>query len=282
MLHKDSNRETVKSIRRRRLKIIDFHVHTFPEKIAEKAIATLKAKSHTENFLDGTIKTLVGSMKSAGINFSVLQPVATKPEQVQSINNNAIKINSKYENIISFGAIHPDFKNFHEELKRISQAGIKGIKLHPVYQGVNADDERYIEILRCANECNLAVLIHAGRDIGFPNDDKALPEKILKAIKSAPETKIILAHMGGWRCWNEAEKLFADIENICIDTAFSFEYLGEENFVRMIKRFGSERVLFGTDSPWSSQTESVEKIKLLPLTDSEKEKILYSNAKQII
>ena len=88
--------------------------------------------------------------------------------------------------------------------------------------------------------------------------------------------------MGGWKCWNEAERLFADFENILIDTAFSFEYLGEENFVRMIKRFGSERVLFGTDSPWSSQTESVEKIKLLPLTDSEKEKILYSNAKRII
>lgn len=281
MLHKDRNCETVKSTRRCRLKIIDFHVHTFPEKIAAKAITTLKAKSKTENFTDGTIKMLVDSMESAGINYSVLQPVATKPKQVESINTNAMKINSDYKNIISFGAIHPDFENSDDELKRISEAGIKGIKIHPVYQNTNINDERYIKILRASGEFNLSVLIHAGWDIGFPGDDKALPKKIFDAIKFSPDTKIILAHMGGWRCWNEAEKLFADVENIFIDTAFSFD-LSNDDFVRMIKIFGSERVIFGTDSPWASQAETVKNINLLPITEKEKENIFYNNAEKII
>ncbi len=283
------------------MKIIDFHVHTFPEKIAASAIKQLSSKSHTKNFTDGTVNALANSMKEAGVNYSVLQPVATNPKQVTKINDVAIKINNegKTTGIFSFGAIHPDFENFYDELKRIYDFGIKGIKIHPVYQGVDVDDERYINILEAANEIGLAVLIHAGWDIGFPEDEKSMPKKIFNALKSSNASKIILAHMGGWRCWEEAEEIFADIKDVYIDTAFSSgeftsngdghyksseecKMLNDEEFLRMIKIFGSDRVIFGTDSPWSSQSECVEKIKSLNLTDKEISDIFYNNASKFI
>ena len=242
-------------------------------------------------------------MKEAGISYSVLQPVATRSEQVRSINDKAVKLNSDSKNIISFGAMHPDFENFEEELERISLAGIKGIKLHPVYQGLNIDDGKFIKILACACDFNLAVLIHAGWDIGFPGNDFAMPERIYKALKKikikSPK-KIILAHMGGWRAWSEAEKFFADYDGIFIDTAFSLgsftpngdnfykspeecEMLSPEKFTKIIKSFGASRVIFGTDSPWSSQKESVESFKALKnLSDAEKNLILYQNAASIV
>ncbi|MBR1486342.1 MAG: amidohydrolase family protein [Synergistaceae bacterium] len=299
--------------------VVDFHVHTFPEKIAASALEKLQAKSHTRPFTDGTLSALELSMKESGVSFSILQPVATSPKQVSSINDKAIKQlemrNEKLEiknnsalripnselKIISFGAMHPEFENFEFELERIARADIKGIKLHPVYQNLNIDDEKFIKILSCACDFNLAVLIHAGWDIGFPGNDFAMPERIYKALKKIKNPKkIILAHMGGWRAWDEAEKFFADFDGVFIDTAFSLgsftpngdnfyknssecEMLSPEKFTKIIKSFGASRVLFGTDSPWSSQKDSVESFKALEnLSDEEKNLILFQNAAFIL
>jgi len=282
-------------------RIIDFHTHTFPNKIAPRAVASLISKSHTRAFTDGTLKALNESMKAAGIDYSVILPVATKPEQVVKINDSAIEINSRCENIISFGAIHPDYEDFSRELKRLSLAGIKGIKIHPVYQGVNINDERFTRILTKCRELGLIVSIHSGWDIGFPGAECSLPVKILNALKKSGPVRVILAHMGGWRCWDEVCGLFAGLENVLIDTAFSLgafvpaegddyyktpeecEMLDAQEFTRIIKAFGADRVLFGTDSPWSSQAECVREMDSLALiSSSERELIFHGNAERLL
>lgn len=278
--------------------ITDFHVHTFPEKIAASALEKLQSKSHTRPFTDGTLNALETSMKNACVSRSVLQPVATKPEQVTGINDKAVKINSDYQNIISFGAMHPYFENYEAELERIFLAGIKGIKLHPVYQGLSVDDGKYIRILQKACALGLAVLIHAGWDIGFPGNDNAMPEKIKNALeKIHSDKKIILAHMGGWRAWNAA-KIFLSYEGVYIDTAFSLgeftpngdnfyktreecKMLNEDEFVEIIKTFGAERVIFGSDSPWASQKDSIERLNAIKsLNESDKNLIFSINAEK--
>ena len=276
--------------------IIDVHVHTFPEKIASHALGVLSSNSHTRPFTDGTIHGLSESMRQSGITCSIIQPVATKPEQVKRINDTAMKINAEGEStgVYSFGGIHPIFDDCRAELSRIAESGIKGVKIHPVYQGLNIDDERYVRILKISGELGLIVMIHAGWDIGFPGDDSALPERIARALGMAGNVRVILAHMGGWRCWNESAKLFAGRENVYIDTAFSLgrfypngdgyysgghdcDMLSEKEFVKMIRAFGSERVIFGTDSPWASQKECVNEFMSLGLDDNEKENILCNN-----
>ena len=167
--------------------IIDVHVHTFPERIAAHALGTLSRNSHTQPFTDGTIPGLRASMREAGITLSVIQPVATKPEQVTRINDSAMRINAEGESagIISFGGIHPSFPEIDAELKRIREAGILGVKVHPVYQNVPIDDERYVKILKRCGELGLIVMIHAGWDIGFPSDDSAVPARIARALDMA-------------------------------------------------------------------------------------------------
>ena len=282
------------------MKVIDIHTHTFPAKIAARALETLKAKSHSRAFTDGTIEMLAESMNSAGIGCSVIQPVATNPKQVVHVNDSSIAINERFSEtgIMSFGAMHPDFEEYSAELERLSRAGIKGIKLHPVYQGVPVDDERYVRILSRAGELGLIVMLHAGWDIGFPGNDFALPWRISRALRASGDVRVILAHMGGWRAWREAEEIFAD-ERVYIDTAFSlgeFEALDDgyyssreeclmlsrEDFVRMIRSFGAERVIFGTDSPWASQQETLSQINSLPLTESEKSRIFYENTAELL
>ena len=58
--------------------------------------------------------------------------------------------------------------------------------------------------------------------------------------------------------------------------------MGVEEFMKLVKTFGAEKILFGTDSPWSSQKESIDFIKNLPLSDVEKNKILGDNAEKLL
>lgn len=280
--------------------IIDIHTHTFPETIAAKAVDKLKHNSHTQPFLDGTAASLSASAISAGIDLAVIQPVATSPKQVEGINDGALRVNltSASTHLHSFGGMHPAFEDPERELARIAEAGLKGIKLHPVYQLVDMDDPAYIRLLRAAAANGLLVLIHAGIDVGFLDLTYSSVEKIARAIDAVPSGRYILAHMGGWRQWEEATRLFAGRENIWIDTSFSIgdmvpcgdgfyethsaSRLSTEQFLAMKDAFGPEKLLFGTDSPWEDQAAEVARIRALPIPEHEKTAILGGNAKALL
>ena len=281
-------------------RVIDFHTHTFPEAIAARAVMQLSAASHTKAFTDGTEAGLRESMRAAGIGISVILPVATSPKQVVKINDASMRINERAgeTGLVSFCCMHPDFEDWHRELGRIRAAGIRGIKLHPVYQGVDFDDPRYLRILGWAAELGLCVLIHAGLDVGFPGVVHASPGMIVHTLKEVGPVTLILAHMGGWRCWDEVLDLLPG-SSAYIDTSFSLGtmtpngdgyyqsedglcLLDEERFVTLVRAFGAERVLFGTDSPWASQSETLALARALPLTAEEAEFFFYKNAARLL
>ena len=279
--------------------IIDMHTHIFPEKISAYVIEKLSLTSRTKYFSDGTINGLKKSMDAAQINYSVILPVATTPKQVEKINSSTAALNEKFfsDGIISFGCIHPDYTNYREELSRMKNFGLKGIKIHPVYQDINLDDKKYLRIIYRAAELDLIVVTHAGLDIGFPGVVRCSPEMARHVVEEVGDFKFILAHMGGWKNWSDVLKILAGTK-IFIDTSFStgkiipradfhwqeddLKLLTPAQFMDFVKIFGAERILFGTDSPWTSAQISIEFIKNLPLTDADKNKILGLNAKKIL
>ena len=273
--------------------ILDFHTHTFPDAIAQSAVDKLKHNSHTRPFSDGTADGLRRSMARAGIDASLVLPVATSPRQVPHVNDASIRMNEQggETGVYSLGCMHPDFEDWHDELGRLSRAGLRGIKLHPPYQGVDFDDPRSLRILSRAGELGLFVIIHAGLDVGMPGAEQATPEKLLRALRAVGPVTLVLAHMGGWRCWKDT--------GVYLDTSFSLgpmtpigdgHYsseaellrLDETDFLRMIRLFGADRILFGTDSPWEDQETEVKKIQALPLTEGEKRAILGDNAARML
>lgn len=279
--------------------IVDFHTHTFPDTIAPTALAKLSGVSHSAPFTDGTCGGLTASMAAAGVDLSVVLPVATSPRQVPHINDAAARGNEKTgeTGLFSFGCMHPDYDDWRAELERIASLGLKGVKIHPVYQGVDLDDPRYLRILERAGELNLIVVTHCGIDIGYPEAENCLPAVVSRAVRQVGPVKLVAAHMGGWKRWEEALELLADT-SVYLDTSFSAGFikplddgyygpeelrlLDEAAFVRMVRCFGAERILFGTDSPWSGQKESVDWIRALPLSPSEKDAILGENARRLL
>lgn len=280
--------------------IADFHTHTFPDQIAPAAVSRLQAASHIRAFADGTASGLRAAMRRAGIDVSLVLPVATNTRQVEKVNDSAVRMNDAAgeTGLYSFGCLHPACENWKEELARLARAGVRGVKLHPYFQETDADDPRYLRILDRCGQLDMTVLIHAGLDVGFPGQDRASPAILRRAVLSVGPVRLVLAHMGGWRCWDEAEQQLTGL-GLYIDTSFSLgsmtpaddgfqrsreesAMLSGERFVRMVRSFGADHVLFGTDCPWGDQAECLALFRALPLSDEEKQAILWDNAARLL
>ncbi len=273
--------------------IIDVHTHVYPEKIAEKAVSKLERVSGVAAKVNGVKSGLTASMERAGVDYSLLLPVATSAKQVDKINEEAGETNARGEEtgLLSFGGIHPDTDNYKEVLQRVKALGLKGIKLHPDYQSTFFDDIRYKRIVAYATELGLYIMVHAGEDIGLPDPIHCRPDHVLEMMADTETDKLILAHMGGWRLWGEVKEKLAGNRNLYFDTAFSMTnlerdgvkgMLDEDQFVDLVRAHGSDRILFGTDSPWSDQKSCVDWIENTALTGEEKEQIFSGNARRIL
>lgn len=277
--------------------VIDFHTHTFPDKIAAATIELLKQKSRTENFSDGTTHGLSEQLKKNGIDLAVVLPVVTNPLKTAKINDAAALVNERTAetHVFSFGGMHPDTPDYKSELKHIAALGLKGIKLHPAYQQVDLDDIRYERIVGYADELGLIVSVHGGVDIGIEGD-WSTPARARKLFDDVKPRKLVMAHMGGWMMWNDVKKYLCG-QPLYLDTSFScgsFGYqssvpqserlqpLTEEEFTEIIRLHGADKVLFGTDSPWSDHAAQLALIRRQPLSEEEKRQILGENAKKLL
>lgn len=262
--------------------MIDFHTHIFPDKIAARSIEALSKVSGVKAATDGTLKGLLASMDRSGVDLSVIMPVVTKPTQFESVNTFAANVNEEYAGkLLSFGGIHPDSEDYKGELNRIKELGLPGIKLHPDYQGVMIDDVRYMNIIEYADTLGMIIMVHAGIDIGLPEPVHCPPDKARKVLDALHPKKLVLAHMGGWKQWDEVYEYLAG-ENVYLDTAFCFDYMTQDMFLKLCEKQGTDKILFATDSPWSDARKDMEVIKSLPLTDEAKEAIFSGNAKKLL
>ena len=58
--------------------------------------------------------------------------------------------------------------------------------------------------------------------------------------------------------------------------------VSDDQFIKLISHFSEDRILFGTDSPWTDQKEMLERTLRLKISDRMKEKMLYQNAVKLL
>ena len=262
-------------------KIIDFHTHAFPDKIAGKTIELLSKKGGIPAHTDGTSEGLRRVLSRAGISLGVVLPVVTRPEQFESVTRFAVQINEEKNGLLSFGGIHPDTTDYKKELKMLFELGFRGIKLHPDYLGVYFDDIRYMRIIEYASELGLIVITHAGVDIGFPDLVRCTPNRALKVLREVKPEKLVLAHMGDWSLWEEVIDTLAG-EAVYLDTAYSMGHISEEHFTVLCRAHGADKILFATDCPWGNPKHDVDTFLSMPLSTEEQELILHRNAERLL
>lgn len=262
------------------MRIIDVHTHAWTDSLAAKAVPALleNAEGRFSAHYDGTIAGLIEEMDRTGVSMSVIQPVATKPSQVPAINDWAASVNEG--RIVAFGAMHPDTEDPRAEVARMAGLGLKGFKMHPEHQDFEPHEERLEPIWRAAIEHDMIVLFHAGADVIHPGVH-GTAESFARLIGAWPELRAILAHLGGFRQWEHVAR-HLEGSDVWLDTAYTMGHLPDEEFVRMVRAHGTDRVLFGTDGPWTDAALEIAHLKTLGFTESELADILGDNAARML
>ena len=200
-------------------------------------------------------------------------PLPQNP-QVRSVNDWIISNSGGM--MIGFGTIHPDYDDPEAEIERLIEAGLKGIKLHPDFQGFDADSPMMDRIYRCIG-ARLPVLMHAGDE----KLDHASPGRIAHVMEKFPELRIIAAHLGGHQKWEEAEEFLIG-RNLWLDTSSAIAFMEPGRAVDIIRKHGVDRVLFGTDYPITYHDRELSIFNRLDLSKEEKESILWKNAARLL
>jgi predicted TIM-barrel fold metal-dependent hydrolase len=258
---------------------IDFHTHAFPDRVAAKAMAALEGTYEVPSYSDATLDGLRASKAAAGIEHCVVVPVATTPAQVRSITDWA-GANSG-DGVTIFGSIHPDLEDPRGEIARMRELGIRGVKFHSEFQDFAPDEERMFPIYEALREAGLIVFFHAGNEIKPLPVIRATPGRIGRVLDAFPGLTVIAAHMGSYLEWDEVWEFLVGRE-IYLDTSFCLHKLGTQRFVDIVRGHGAQRILFGTDSPWSDQLAALTSIRALPLRDDERRLIFRENAARLL
>lgn len=261
------------------MEVIDVHCHVYPDKIAIKAAQSVGKFYGAPMGCDGTMNTLLQESRSAGISRHLIHSVATKPMQVKSINEFiCATVNGNPDLFFGYGTLHPDSTDMEGDINHLIDLNLHGVKIHPDIQGFKLDDYRALKIYELCEKYSLPLLIHTG-DSRF---DMSNPNRLVPILKIYDKLTVIGAHFGGYSMWEEASKMCAGIPNLYVDCSSSLYFLSKDKAVEIIRRYGADRVFFGTDYPMWRMKEELQRFLALPLTDEEREMILYKNAKRVL
>ncbi len=254
--------------------VIDSHCHIYPEKIAKPAVESTGRFYDMTALGDGTVNSLLALGEKVGIDRFVVQSVATTPHQVKSINEFiAREVLLHPDKLIGLGTLHPDSDDLKRDLAHIKELGLHGVKLHPDIQKFKIDDYRCLKIYELCESENMPILMHTG-DHRF---DYSNPNRLVPILDIYKNLTIIGAHLGGWSVWDEAVEKLSGYKNFYVDSSSSLYELPIDRAAEIIRTYGADRVLFGSDFPVFSPDIELERFMALPLTDEERRMILSEN-----
>ncbi len=257
--------------------IIDCHCHIYPEKIAAKAGEGISKFYGLPVKNGSTVQEMTAKAKAVGITHCIVFSVATKVSQVKSINSFiASEVARSNGFLTGLGTLHPDSNDISGDIEYLLSLGLKGVKLHPDFQQFKLDDYRCLKIYELC-EGRLPVLVHTG-DSRY---DFSNPNRLKPILDTYTDLTVIGAHLGGWSVWDTAVDTLTGYKNFYVDTSSSTYWLSPERMTEIIRAYGADRVLFGTDFPVWDSKEEIERFNKLDLTHEEKEKIYYKNAQKL-
>jgi len=258
--------------------IIDAHTHIFPDHQAAAALQATARMFKVPTFGTATAKDLLERMDRCGISYAVIHMVAPVPSMVQGTNTWLMNLGE--DRFIKFGTLHPQFSGNADEIKRLRDAGIAGVKLQPDVQQFFPDDRAIMypvyEAL-CRND--MTVMFHIGGEPLPSPENRSRPAMIARIARDFPELRIIGAHLGGLNMWQDVYKLLAGLPNLWFETSLSYTYIQPHLAQQIIEKHGADRIFFGTDYPFAPIESSLAAARAVNfLTEPQKQAILGQNA----
>ena len=256
--------------------VIDVHAHIYPEKIAERAVGAVGEFYLVDMYGQGTASHLLAAKDRAPLTHFVVHSVATKPSAVASINDFIAEQCRLHPELIGFMAMHQDLEDPEVEIERAVGLGLRGMKLHPDTQKVNMDDPRLMSIYEMIAG-RLPLIVHTGDY----RTDFSHPRRLKRILRAFPNLVVDAAHFGGWSIPEIGYDVLHE-ENVFIDASSSLAFLGNRRTRELVRMWGADRVMFGSDFPMWDPAHEFDTFTSLGFTDDELEKMLGKNAERFV
>ena len=172
------------------------------------------------------------------------------------------KAQEKDNRVIPFtGVDFNDMEGFEDRLQQDVENGAKGMKIHPIIQNVSPTDERVRQVVEEFKlRHKLPIIFHTSRSqyyLGKEREKETPDNGRLELMKQFIESlrndiAIILGHAGMFQFEYVLENL-AQYPNVHVDTTFQHP----ERIQRLLQKFGSHRVIFGSDWPYGDMAPAI-------------------------
>jgi uncharacterized protein len=252
--------------------VFDSHTHIFSLSVIESvskrnglavslSLDVAKARSRLDKF------ALKREADAAGIRCCLLLPTAPA-ESVHEVNELFLKLVEGEEQLITAGTLHPSYEGIDRELHWLCTRGVHALKFSSFSQRIDLASDETLQMLDKIRAFNAAEKRHfslvldtfyqADIYFGTPQQYRTTPEKLSRIVREFPEIDFVATHMGGLAApLQEIEQHLTPRDNLYLDTSNAAHLLSRQDFVRLLRRHGPDRILFGTDWPWFAHEEEV-------------------------
>ena len=283
--------------------LIDSHTHAYDEKdlplIRERAAMLDDCLPDGDPnkwvlYNEGSMESLVKEEKEAGIDRFVLLPVSGRPERTSALNQWVARQADTYAVVIPFGSLIADSPTLVHDMEEVLELGLRGIKIHPFLQHLDILSPQADRLWSIIEETGLPVVLDSMYLVGILRHKPHLstfveaarsfetgPRRIAALAGNHPRLTLIAAHMGSLYGWDELEPLYP-LNNIYFDLSFTSSILSVDRIMDIIRKKGSDHILFGTDTPWRNPREERIWFDQLPLTPAEREQIAWQNLENLL
>ena len=254
---------------------IDCHDHIYNRRLAPKAVQSVGKFYHIEMQCSGVSDELIRISEKSPVKKFIINAVALSPSPVKRLNDFIASECSLHPEFSGLATLHPEMEEPEKEIERIISLGMCGIKLHPDSQCFDMDCENAMKLYEML-EGRLPVLIHCG-DYRF---DRSHPRRLVNILKAFPKLKVVAAHFGGWSIFDEAVPYMSELDCM-MDISSSMPFIGTERVDGLIRHYGADRLMFGSDFPMWNPVKEYESFLSIGLSKEENEKILWKNAADV-
>ncbi|MBI5117124.1 amidohydrolase [Candidatus Poribacteria bacterium] len=280
------------------MKLIDVHIHVFPDDVADAYIENYGSHSNLKAVCRPTLDSVFEEYRNIDVlKFVILQEwqstipfksrnlkLMAKPDDYYFYSYNAwlAELQRKHKNVVCFGGVHPEEDDRLEEFERMAGVyELSGLKLPQCMQQFHVNDKRMFPVYERAQACNIPVLFHTGLDPIPGMDIYGHPKDVDDVAREFAGLKIIMAHLGT-PFIDEAQDVMKRRQNVFADISFFIEIEGSDSASCIIRKIGAEKLMFGSDFPFIKPRSAIETLLCTNLSDEDKERILWKTAHEVL
>jgi uncharacterized protein len=267
-------------------KIIDFHVHLFPDKMFDAVWKAFISNYRWDVLYRMYHARCIEYLHEKGVGKIVYSNYAHKEGIAQGLNEWNLNILEKYDGLYCFAAYHPADKNALEIAETaLSHPRVLGIKLQLLVQRFYPHDERLFPMYEMVMDKGKYLLLHAGT--GPVGNEYVGLLHFRKLLKRYPGLPAIVAHMGAYE-YKGFMDMLDENPNMYLDTAFAFfsEFDGKGSYDlgRQALEHYRKRILYGSDFPnlILPRESEIEALLRYELSDEFYKRVFYENGKELI